>query len=1086
MAFQAEVAARYALAVLAEEPANVLQDLPAGAIFDRVSCESGMETDDVLIGHSLGGLIFTQAKRTVDASSLPTSDFGKAVTQLARQYRQGAGKLGQPHRPFDPSIDRLVLAIGPASSRKVRDTLPTVLRRIAGGSSTDPMSAEYILDEADVLVKFLSHVRSTWDGEPTSADIIALARVVRVVVHRDSGDAAGPAAVVSANILVRPEQAPAAWSALTQECLSYARERRGGTRLDLSQRLRQLGIELRSAPSFQRDIGRLREHTDRVLSKLRSRSVIHAPEGEIVIPRAAQGELAAAIAQGSLLVIGDPGSGKSTVCGAVMEDLRSNQADVIAIAVADIVAGSSGALRQELGLDHELNDVLDHWDGLGAAYVLIDGLDAAPGAPSAHYLRELAASLAKSNGRWRVVGSVRTFDLREGARLRNAFSGLPAVEAPPANIDASLERVRHFKVPVLDNEELGVVMNMSPTLNALLMLPHDQLRTLLRVPFNLDVASELLRAGVPLAAIGGFRSQVQLLDSLWDLKVAGDGNRLAREGALRRLTAKLVATRSLRLSDAEIDMSSADAPIVTEMVSAGVLESVANPVVGRNTIAYPHKALHDFAIERLLFDEALLESTLAADPEVPLIAWPSLRLHFQRLWDSDSSRARFWTSALDLEARADVPDLAKLAAPAIAAELSLVGVDVESLVESSLAVDLTRQQPARRALRRLVSAALSLPQPLPATSAFHGLLARLAPVLDLELAQSLKPLLWQLTERPNDIDPVDLPGLGAAARRTLNIAWSAPIRDSFLVIAGILAVGGTFESDPAQSAMLLARALAPDHLAKFGFEELHRIADVTPRLIDSFPDFVESVYVAAFDHEESSSAATSMMASQIMPLVSNRRQDYASALYQLGEGFRGFFDASPVSATKALGRAVEGYVRREHKYGGWTGQDEAFEFGTKPARIVADLSHMWDSPHMVHHEPVIKMLSEFESGLETIGGANDRGVLQAVIDAVCAGPGLSAVWVRLMRAGTHDPEVLGKLLMPLVQAPAVLGGMDTAEPAAALAEALWPALSESERRGVMAAAEAIPDRFGMDKRDLGEARRDSILAVLGISTEGTK
>jgi ATPase family protein associated with various cellular activities (AAA) len=1085
MAFQAEVAAAYALAVLAEEPANIRLDLPAGAIFNSVRCESGMETDDVLVGHSLDGSVFVQAKRHVDASEAATSDFGQGIRQLTRQFRLGTDEIGKPYKPFDPVVDRLVFAVGQSSSSKVRNVLRVVLRRLAGGGSAEPKSAEYNQDEADVLAKALLHIRAAWGGEPTLEEVRMLASVLRVDVRADPGDPEGPSELLSSNILVRREQAPAAWTALTQECLTYARERRGGTRLVLAQRLRQIGIDLRSAPSFQRDISTIREHTDRVLSKLGSRSVIHAPEGEILVPRSAVGALASAVAQGSLLVIGDPGTGKSTICRAVMEQLRSGHADLVALAVADLVAGSSGELRQELGLDHELMDILENWEGLSPGYVLVDGLDAVPGAPAAHQLRELAASLAKGESRWKVVGSVRTFDLREGARLRHAFSGLGGVDAEPANIDSSLSSVRHFKVAVLNDEELDVVMSKSPTLKVLLTSSRHQLRTLLRVPFNLDVAGELLGAGVPLADLGELSSQVQLLDRLWELKVAGDGRRILREGVLRRLAEKMLAARSLRLSEAEIEMSAGDAAIVTEMVSAGVLESIPNPIRGRATIAFPHKALHDFAVERLLFDEAHLRQTLAADKEVTLIAWPSLRLHFQRLWNSDDTRERFWKVALELEVSRDVPDLAKLAAPALAAEEVRLEADLEPLVQSILAIEVTRQQAARRALRRLVSAALSLPYALAPKSAFYRLLGRLASVLDLELARSLKPLVWELTERPSEIDAADLSDLGAAARGILEVAWSTPIRDSFLVTTGILAVGRTFESDATQSTTLLSRALEPDHLAMHGFDELHRIADVVPRLVGVSPDFVESVYVAAFGYEESSTAATPLTASRIMPLISNRRQDYASALYQLGEGFPKYFDASPVTATRALGRSVEGYVRREHKYGGWTGQNEAFKFGAKLARIVADVSHLWDSKEMAHHEPVIGMLNAFESGIDALAGAHDLAVLQAIIDAVCAGPGMSAMWVRLMSAGTRNPELLGRALMPLIQAPAVLGGMDTAQPATAMAKSLWPTLSDSERKSVLAAAEAIPDRFPADKRDIGESRRDSILAELATSSGGS-
>jgi hypothetical protein len=63
--------------------------------------------------------------------------------------------------------------------------------------------------------------------------------------------------------------------------------------------------------------------------------------------------------------------------------------------------------------------------------------------------------------------------------------------------------------------------------------------------------------------------------------------------------------------------------------------------------------------------------------------------------------------------------------------------------------------------------------------------------------------------------------------------------------------------------------------------------------------------------------------------------------------------------------------------------------------------------------------------------------------------------------------------------------MDTAQPATAMAKVLWPMLSDSERKSVLAAAEAIPDRFPADKRDIGESRRDSILAELATNSGGS-
>ncbi len=73
---------------------------------------------------------------------------------------------------------------------------------------------------------------------------------------------------------------------------------------------------------------------------------------------------------------------------------------------------------------------------------------------------------------------------------------------------------------------------------------------------------------------------------------------------------------------------------------------------------------------------------------------------------------------------------------------------------------------------------------------------------------------------------------------------------------------------------------------------------------------VEYVYRAVFENVESSDETTSIGQSQILPLSSNRRQDYDMALYELGSVFQEFLERAPENATRALIAVTEGYVTR--------------------------------------------------------------------------------------------------------------------------------------------------------------------------------
>ena len=70
------------------------------------------------------------------------------------------------------------------------------------------------------------------------------------------------------------------------------------------------------------------------------------------------------------------------------------------------------------------------------------------------------------------------------------------------------------------------------------------------------------------------------------------------------------------------------------------------------------------------------------------------------------------------------------------------------------------------------------------------------------------------------------------------------------------------------------------------------------------------VYRAVFENVEFLGRDSSIGQSQILPLSSNRRQDYDMALYELGSVFQEFLERAPENATRALIAVTEGYVTR--------------------------------------------------------------------------------------------------------------------------------------------------------------------------------
>jgi hypothetical protein len=107
--------------------------------------------------------------------------------------------------------------------------------------------------------------------------------------------------------------------------------------------------------------------------------------------------------------------------------------------------------------------------------------------------------------------------------------------------------------------------------------------------------------------------------------------------------------------------------------------------------------------------------------------------------------------------------------------------------------------------------------------------------------------------------------------------------------------------------------LERSHVRQFGYEELHWIARHVRIYAAHDLEFVVDLYSAVFGYEESSTdEKTSISRSAILGFSSTRRQDYEMAWWSLGEAAPRLLDDHPVMATKAIGRAIAGYVvRRE-------------------------------------------------------------------------------------------------------------------------------------------------------------------------------
>ena len=438
--------------------------------------------------------------------------------------------------------------------------------------------------------------------------------------------------------------------------------------------LRKAGLEDTRNPRFEQDILQLQEYTRAEVERLARHSVLPIAGGVHVV-RECMNFLKAGIESGRVLVVGEPGAGKTGVLVSIAKEMLDGERPLIFLS-ADRLAGvaTKNDLKDELALEHELLDVLVAWPGTAPGTLIIDALDASRGGTSERVLTDLIEDgLRKIGHRWSIVASIRTFDLLNGKRLRKIAAGNPPYDA---FVEPGLEQVRHFRIPRLSEDEVTDVAQRHPELRALFDSAPSFVRDLLRSVFNLALAVELLEHGALAESIQTIATQSDLIDRYENLRLPS--------GKLRRAAADAVEVmvNRHRLYVPRIKVKN-DA--IDEVLDNGVM------ALAGERVAFTHHVLFDHVAGRFYLDwddTTCLRDQLANDPAIGLLLGPSLRLGIERIWREDTNgRPKTWDLIASLAAANDIDPIIVGVALRTVAELIADSEDVDALCELLLRID---------------------------------------------------------------------------------------------------------------------------------------------------------------------------------------------------------------------------------------------------------------------------------------------------------------------------------------------------------------------------------------------------------------
>lgn len=537
------------------------------------------------------------------------------------------------------------------------------------------------------------------------------------------------------------------------------------------------------------------------------------------------------------------------------------------------------------------------------------------------------------------------------------------------------------------------------------------------LPEQQQAVLDLARVQGGEADLEHLRTQVQLLDLYWirvvDVPIEGRG---PRESVLSRAGRLAVSER--RMSFPRTDLDAVDAVATADLLGRGVfVEGEAQLGTGR-LIRFLHALVGDYAIARLLIrDTNTAEALLVDDPVNALFLRPSLELWLTRLWHSQPTRQAFWDVAIHLAERTGVPEIAKLIAPTLAADLWRDLVELEGLLT---ALATPRREGTLTVVRHLIACLTTTPCPPLAgseASPWASLAAQLAGSLAADIVFPARLLVTLLSDRAGDLTSPQMAATGQAARGLLAWLWKNDHPDLFSAGLAIRAVCQTLASNPTEATALLRLGLRRRHVERRGYGELRyygeRIAD-----LEQSPGLVIALYTAAFRFEDGDGSEPTMLrAGPVLPLVSNRQQEFHSARYVLSEAFRGIAERRPEVATEVLLRMLRASPDLRSR---WSTPRPYRRFTVDGLECrVRDEQSAHSVGWLMDHGEEATMIAAWSTALVDMAGRTDQH-LPDVIAAFLASNRTYAGWRVLIDAGEREDRLLDLVVHLVTDAPAVL------------------------------------------------------------------
>jgi hypothetical protein len=289
-------------------------------------------------------------------------------------------------------------------------------------------------------------------------------------------------------------------------------------------------------------------------------------------------------------------------------------------------------------------------------------------------------------------------------------------------------------------------------------------------------------------------------------------------------------------------------------------------------------------------------------------------------------------------------------------------------------------------------------------------------------------------------------------------------------------------ANPDASRPAVERLCTPDMLRALGIHAFIPLIERIPDIAQQDPKLAVDIGAVAFEYEETRDEQTNLVASAIIPMSTNRKDELDGLRHMVGARFKKLTEVNPTAATSLLLRALDPPIES-------AGRLVRREF-LVPPHPRYEMTLLFS----VGHGVLLSMTKEYLDGLTFLAeGASSSPAdsatvppeLSDIVDKIVAGLCHHEVWQRLLlRAATTESPTFALALTPALQVPNLFACPDTWQPAGVLARRLSPLLSAQAHARLetaiwdMVDAGSAPGWPDPDRADRFRRRRDAIINCL--------